>query len=293
MSKRNLLNLVLFVFVTALILFIVFEPGKQKQFLPLLTDLKADEISHITLKRSFDKQAIELVKKKQGWMMLSPYQLAANPFRIDAILKLLSTVSFSKNDLTNLNPAQFGFDQPGATITFNNSTTIVFGHNKSLNHHRYVKVGSSLYLIADTFYYQLTAKSESFIDHKVLPANINIVELHLPDFTLKKTNGAWQSIPAMNAFSADRANQLIDEWQLSQAYDIKVEKIKKTTKADITVTTQANKTFRFKSGKTKNTFSLTNIDNGVGYILSPDRKNKLLTLMSANETGNSDTGNEQ
>ena len=281
MPKRNLLNLTLLVFVALLISLVIFKPGKNIKTLPTLTPLQASSITHIKLKRSHDKTAIELLKKDNQWVMLSPHQQPANSFRIAAILKLLSAVSFSKNDLSNLNPVEFGFDQPGAIITFNNSTKIVFGHNKSLNHHRYVKIGSDLHLIADTFYYQLAAKTESFIEHKLLPLKTKITQLHLPSLSLKKKNGAWQLTPNSESYSADSANQLIDEWQLSQAYDIKINRLATTTKPDIEITTQNNKVLRFKLGNNNNDFSLTNIDSGISYILSADRKDKLLKLPSS------------
>lgn len=291
MLKRHLLNIVLLAFVALLISLVVLEPGKEEKIPPLLTSLKASDITHIKLKRSHDKEAIELIKKEQGWVMLAPYQQAANKFRIDAILKLLSAVSFSKNDLSNLNPSEFGLDQPGTTITFNDSISIVFGHNKSLKNHRYVQIGSDLHMIADTFYYQLAANTESFIDHKLLPENINITQIRLPSLTLKKTNSTWQLTPTTASFSADAANQLIDEWQLSQAYDIKITKPSVTTKPDIEITTKDNKKIRFKLVATKDDFSLTNIDSGVSYILSNDRKDKLLKL-SARDDGDSNIDND-
>lgn len=286
MFKRNLLNIVLLALLALLISLVVLEPGKETKTPPLLTHLQASNISHIKLTRSHDKVAIELVKKDKRWIMLSPYQQPANKFRIDAILKLLSTVSFSKNDLSKLNPSEFGLDQPSASITFNNSTNIIFGHNKSLKNHRYVQIGSDLHMIADTFYYQLAANTESFIDHKLLPENIKITQIRLPSLTLQKINNAWQVSPKRISFSADAANELIDEWQLSQAYDIKIIKSSPATKPDIEITTQDNQILRFKLGHAKEDFSLINIDSGVSYILSNDRKDKLLKLSARDGDSN-------
>lgn len=285
MHKRNLLNIALLLFVVVLITLAALEPGKKAiTSPPLLTDLKASEITHIKLKRNYDKTTIELIKKENRWVMLSPYQLAANEFRIDSLLKLLSAVSFSKNDLSKLNPSEFGLEQPLASITFNNSTSIIFGHNQSLKHHRYIKIGSELHMIADTFYYQLAANAESFISHKVLPDNIDITELRLPSLTLKKVNNRWQVTPAMTSFSADAANALIQEWQLSQAYDIKIKKIPATTRSDIEITSLNYKTLRFTLNDAMNNFSITNIDSGISYILSSDKKDMLLQLSSPDDS---------
>ena len=282
MSKRNLLNLALLIFILVLVAVVIYEPGKEKPITPpTLTHLKTDEIQHIKINRRVadtNKQDIVFKKTTEGWMMLKPYQLAANTFRIDSILKLLSAVSLSQNNLENLDQSKFGLSIPQATITFNNKTKIIFGHNKSLNHHRYVKIDSTLHMIADTFYYQLAAKTESFISHKLLPEKSKITKLRLPQTKFEQVDGKWNITPKADDFSADSINQLISEWQLSQAYDINKVKTEEKTKADITIHLSSNKILRFKIEKNKDSFNLVNLDSGVRYILSADRKDKLLKL---------------
>ena len=282
MSKRNLLNLALLIFIVALVVVVVYEPGKEKPITPLtLTNLKTDDIQHIKINRRVadaTEQDVVFEKTAEGWMMLKPYQLlAANTFRIDSILKLLSAVSLSQNNLENLDQNKFGLSIPQATITFN-KTKIIFGHNKSLNQHRYVKINSTLHMIADSFYYQLMAKTESFISHKLLPEKSKITKLRLPHIKFEQVDGKWNITPKADDFSADSVNQLISEWQLSQAYDINKVKTEEKTKADITIHLSSNKIIRFKIEKNKDNFNLVNLDSGVRYILSADRKDKLLKL---------------
>jgi hypothetical protein len=288
MSKRNLLNLILFIFIIALVSFIVFEPGKHKPLAPtVLTTLSADDVQHIKIIRNSansKKQTIIFKKSSAGWIMSKPYQTSANTFRIDSILKLLSTVSFSQNHLSKLEPTKFGLTQPAASIIFNNQTTLVFGHNKSLKHHRYVKINSTLHMINDSFYYQLIAKAESYINHKVLPEKSKIIKLHLPEIKLQQKNGKWNITPKADNLSADAANQLISEWQLSQGYDINKINASPASNADIIIDLASNKTIRFKIEKGKNKFNLVNIDTGIRYILSTDRKNKLLNLSNPEQT---------
>lgn len=287
MSKRNLLNLILFSFILGLVALVVYEPGKEKPITPpTLTNLKSEDIHHIKINRrqgEASNQNIVFEKTTDGWMMLEPYQLPANTFRIDSILKILSTVSFSQNNLKKLDQNKFGLIIPHATITFND-TSIIFGNNKSLKHHRYVKIDSTLHMIADTFYYQLLAKTESYIDHRLLPENNKIIKLILPGIKLEHVKGKWQATPKVDSFTADSVNQLISEWQLSQAYDIKKVKIKTNTKAGITIQLENNKNLHFKIGNNKDGFNLTNIDTGIQYILAKDRKDKLLNLVNPEQT---------
>ena len=282
MSKRNLLNLFLFILIIALVALVAYKPGKDKPITPpTLTKLKVSDIQHIKItrkSRDTAEQNVVFEKKDTGWVLVKPYQHAANSFRIESILKLLSAVSLSQSNLENLNQQQFGFTDPQVTITFNNKTVIVFGNNKSLKNHRYVKIGSTLHMIADTFFYQLVAKTESYINHNVLPEKSKITKLYLPGIQLVQTNGKWEVTPKADHFSADSANQLVSEWQLSQAYDVNVVKTQPKAKADISIHLDNKKVIRFKIKDNKDSFNLVNLDSGISYILTKDRSNKLLYL---------------
>ena len=279
MSNRNLLNIILLIVIIGLTSLVVFKPGKQSAVTPpTLTNLNVEDIHHILIENNSRKNTIELVKKNNLWRMIRPYELPANTFRIGSLLKLLSAASLSQNNMSGLKPNDFGLSKPLAVITFNKSVAIKFGHNKSLKNHRYIKIDNILHMIADTFYYQVATSANSFISHNLLPEKSKIIQLTLPTFSLKQIEGRWELSPKSNKFSADVINKLITEWQHSQAYDIKVKKIIPTTKYDIQIKTKNNKNIRFKLQITKDIFSLTNIDTGIEYILSSDRKEKLLNL---------------
>lgn len=286
MSKRNSLNLILLIFVFVLITLVVYEPGKDVAITPpTLTDLKITDITRIKVKRlspEKNEQEIKFNKTAAGWEIVKPFKLSANVFRIESILKLLSTVSFSQNTLTNLELAQFGLDKPQVTITFNN-TTIEFGHNKSLKNHRYVKIGSTLHMIADTFFYQLTAKAESYINHKLIPEKNKIIKIILPNLELEQTNGKWNIVPNNDNISADAITQLITEWQLSQAFDVNKLNARLKQKADVIIHLDNQQVIQYKIENIKNNFNLINIDNGVRYIQSAERKDKLLSLPDTNK----------
>lgn len=286
MSKRNLLNLGLFLFIIILLVLVIYEPGKTKPVKPTtLTSLKSNDINSIKINRnsaSVSEKNIEFKKTDNIWMIVKPHQLTANTFRIESILKLLSSVSFSQNSLEKLDKSSFGLDRPQVSITFNGTTKINFGHNKSLKNHRYVEINSTLHMIPDTFHYQLIAKAESYISHKVLSEKSNIIQLKLPNMTLDKKEGKWDISPKQKGFSADSVNQLISEWNLSQAYDINIANAQKNSKADIIIKLKNNKVLSFKLEKTKSSFNLINLNNNIRYILSKDRQDKLLNLNKIN-----------
>lgn len=287
MSKRNLINLILLAIIIALVAIVIYKPGKDAaQPLPTLTSLNKNDIQHIKITRKSkipSEQEMEFKKTDNGWVMIKPYTVAANTFRINSILEILTTTSFSQNNLSGLDLATFGLAKPVATITFNNKTSLVFGHNKTLKNHRYIKIGPTLHLTTDTFLYQLAAKAESYIDHKLLPENKTLIKLSLPDITLEKVNGKWKSSINTDRFSADATNQLIEEWQLSQAYDVNKTKAKIKYRKDIAAYFNTGEVIYFNIENNKSSFNLINLTNRVRYILSADRKNKLLNLSSAHK----------
>ena len=104
----------------------------------------------------------------------------------------------------------------------------------------------------------------------------------LPSISLKNTEGRWELTPKDQNISADSINQLVTEWSLSQAYDINKVKPTPKSKPNITLQLKNNKKVRFIIENNKNSFNLINIDSGVRYILSSDRKDKLLKLSNIN-----------
>lgn len=287
MLKRNLLNLILFIIIIVLVIFVIYEPkSNDLPPPPTLTNLKSSDIKHLTINRPFaaiPERQIEFEKTQDGWMMLKPHSMPANIFRIESILKILSTVSFSQNDLTQLNEEKFGLNKSKVTLTFNKNTALVFGHNKSLKNHRYINIANTLHLISDTFFYQLGEKSDSYVSHQLISEQRNIKSIHLPNITLRLVDGRWLSNATHKKYTADSINLLIKEWKLSQAYDLNIVKIKKDAKADIKILLDDGSKLNFIVEKTNKIFNLINIKSGIRYIFSPERKNKLLTIPTTNE----------
>ena len=92
MSKRNLLNLILFVTIILLVVLVVYEPGKDKPITPtMLTTLNVDDVNEIKIIRHQaikEEQNISFKRTDFGWQVVEPYNIAANTFRIKSILEL-------------------------------------------------------------------------------------------------------------------------------------------------------------------------------------------------------------
>ena len=290
MAARLWLNLALLLLVAVLVVLVIYEPGKQPAPTPVsLTPLKAATISHIHIKRVTGKD-IELVKQPNGeWWMYNPYHLPANEFRVQALLRLAETESLSRHALNQLQPATYGLDQPRAIVTFDRNTQVSFGDTEPLQQRRYVQIGDQLHTIADTFYYQAAANPTIYLNHALLPPTANIIKLALPDLQLTLQQGQWQRTPLHPEYSADASVELINNWRIAQALELRTTEVK-DAKADIEIfLADQPEPLRFKLLQTEDETSLIRLGLGLQYVLANDVVDNLLTLPEAA----SDPGQQQ
>ena len=219
MSKRNLINLILLAVVGALVLIVAYEPGIETKSNPKLATIDKNSISKITVERT-GQQTVTLAKADSGWSMQEPYKISANKIKAESLLTLVEQESFAQYPLKDQNVKPYGLDIPRASITFNDKDRFDFGGNEPLNKRRYVRYNDNLYVINDTFYYQLMSPVTTFVNHKVLPDNDNITKLVLPDFSLTLQDAKWELAPKQDGVSNDRANELVENWRLSHAMNI-------------------------------------------------------------------------
>ena len=278
MTTRNLLNLVLLGIVIVLVLVVVYEPGKApEKATPKLTALKKESVNKIFIKRT-DKQDVQFERLNNSWQMTAPYQLPANDFRIDSILRLVEADSHSQHDLTQLEKTNFKLDKPEVVVTFNDSLNIAFGGNEPLNHRRYVQIENTLHLISDTVYYHLSGKPTALVSLQLLPKKVAINAIHLPDRKIELKDGRWNIENEPKDMASDAVTQLLNEWKLAQALDV-VEAKETPSKEQVKIFIEGQeKPVVFSIVKRKPDFVLLREDKGVQYQLTEDSAERLLQL---------------
>ncbi len=281
MRSRLLLNLGLLVLVGILVAIVVFEPGKQPEPKPRpLTTLKPESITKLKLVRGPD-DVIEFEKRDGRWWLVKPWQLPARDFRVQGILRLLKADSQSRHDLASLDLAKFGLDKPRASVTFNGELTIDFGGTEPLAQRRYVRIGNDLHTIIDTFYYQVAATPESFVDLALLPPDAKIVRLVLPDLTLELKDGKWQRTPAHPELSADASIELVDAWRQTRALDVrpkaKLPETRPAGQAEVWLDGR-DKPLRFSILRHENDTYLLRKDVNLAWQVTKEAADKLLKL---------------
>ncbi|MFO7603888.1 MAG: DUF4340 domain-containing protein [Gammaproteobacteria bacterium] len=280
MNSRTLLNLVLLGIVALLVVLVVYEPGKEAEpQAPRLTALKKDSISKIDIQRS-GGETVRFVRDKNIWHMTAPYQLPANEFRINSILRLAEMESHARHELEGLDRADFKLTQPEVVVTFDDQVNIKFGGSEPLNHHRYVEVDGMLHLISDTVYYHVSGKPTALLSLQLLPQGTVIQAIELPDNRLELKDGRWQIKNEPADMASDAVTRLLNEWRLAQALDV-VAATQPPGRQQVKIFVEGQDTpVVFSIVQRKPDFVLLREDKGVQYQLTEDSAERLLRLAS-------------
>ncbi|MFO8025117.1 DUF4340 domain-containing protein [Thiohalophilus sp.] len=278
MRARLLLNLALLVTVIVLVLLVSYTPDEDETpVTSQLTNLMPDNVNRIRLQR--EAQEPVTVYKEQGtWYMQQPYQLAANDYRVQALLRLLQTEYDTAHRLDELEPARYGLEQPRASLTYNDSLVIEFGDSEPLSKQRYVRIDNRLYLLPDTHYYHTISPATGYLSHAPLPEG-KIIALTLPDLRLDLEAGQWQARPPQPEHSADALTELIANWRNAQALRLEPYTQDSLPETDIEVQLQGREnpvrfTLQIKDGQP----GLLRHDARMRYVINDEIRQQLLQL---------------
>lgn len=286
MTSRTLLNFALLLIVIILITLVVLEPGKAPEpEAVLLSRLKTTAINKIKISRK-DSDTIELKKISGHWQMLAPYDLAANNYKVEAVLKLLKTESAAQYEMSDLDPARYDLLKPTVSISFNDSLQIDFGNLEPLKKQRYVRINTQLHLISDYYYYQLVGSTTDYLDHALIGEGEKIRRIELPELSLTLTDGKWTLEPEKEDYSADAYTDLLNEWQHAHALELRPIKKSITTKnRQVRVFLQTRDTpISYSLLQTEDEFILRRIDKNIDYVMAADKAEVLLGLQKRTTT---------
>jgi len=275
-SSRNLLNLILLVVIGILIAVIVFKPGQKTPPVVRLTSLSKSAIHKIEITH-IGASKIVLEKKDNKWRMLAPYAIAADNFKADSVTELAEATSTAQYPIQKGEDLKrYGLDFPRLTVTFNDTYKLEFGGTEPLKYQRYVRIGDTLHLIFDRFYYNLSAAPPEFVDHALLPESSVITQLILPDLSLKQAGDKWQAQPAVKQLSNDQVNELLDNWTGAHATQMLEYKPAKVSEQVQVYLKGEDKPLVFDVLHEKD--ALGRADLGIQYKFTSDIGHSLLTL---------------
>ncbi len=276
LSSRSSLNLALLGVVAILLLITVYEPGitppaPAARLLPNAPE----EVKRLRIERP-GQPAVSLERHGQGWAMTQPYALPADATRVASLLKLPQARSESQLAVAGLDLAEFGLAEPKATL-YLNDIRVDFGGTEPLNGWRYVRIGDTVHLSVDRFYYLLISNAGSLVDRSLLPAGAQPMTIRLPGTTLRQVNGKWTLDPDDPAVSADAISTLVQAWRSAQAVSVNAVKAAAEGKpVSIELADGRRLHFKVLAGDLGPVFARP--EAGVQYELAPGADTPLLNL---------------
>ena len=276
MNTRVLLNLGLLALVLVLVAVVVLSPEENAVEMEKLTQLQIDAVERLEITRQGQGE-LSFEKVDGNWYMQSPYQIQANRFRIEALLGLVTTPSHTHYNLKGKDLASYGLEPPGASVNINDAITIEFGSSEPLHQRRYVRIGDTLHLIEDLYYFQLGMTPVGFVSNALLAPDATPTVIRLPALTLRKQGDSWILDPAQDDVSSDRIYQLVQEWRNAQA--IRVEPYTEgQTEGEIIIETAEGTPVHFAIRHADDGIILARADKQLQYLLSGEIARRLMEL---------------
>jgi len=281
MKSRSLLNIALFLVVVLLAVYI-YDTDKKEQASSKseqLTQLSAESVTQINIKHN--QRHIELRREDDHWRMLQPINVTANSFRIDTLLKMLSTVSHAEYSTADLALDKYGISDASTSISFND-LTIDFGIVNPINNYRYVRINDTVHLIDDHFYPLLSSQTGTLVARELIAGDAIIDKLVLPQQTLyRDENNLWHS---SDNTDPDAINETLHHWQNSQAFGVH-NYMQRESLADISVYLAGDsKPVRFYVTDTDPWLIIARPDLDIEYHFNLEYYDRLLKPGSAKES---------
>lgn len=219
MRSRMLLNLVLLAVVLGLGLLVLFEPGLEQPAEPRkLTGLDPEQVQTVHIRRN-GQDDIRVEREGDGWWLREPFGARADRYRMSGLLRITAAESHASYPASEVNLAEVGLASPEVVLSLDD-TELRFGRTEPINGRRYVQIGETVHLIGDFAYYHLIGDYSTFVSPRLLPEGARVNALHLPELTLRWSDGRWAVEPEPEAYSADQANRLVDAWRFASAMGV-------------------------------------------------------------------------
>lgn len=270
MKSRLALNLGLLALIAILAAVAVLKPGKKEEPQPTLLAGKLDALSHVTLQ---NKEKLTFEKRDGLWWLTAPFAAPVNQVRMRQLLEVGEAASSAHYPIKPEELAQFGLDQPQATLALGDSI-LQFGTTDPINMRRYVRMGDTLHLVDDNFFHHLTASATDYVDKKLIPEGAKIRQIELPGLkAMKGADGHWTAELAGDG-KTDWA-ELASTWATARAIEVK--RLEKDSQGDsIRITLHEGSPIEFIIIRKQPALTLARRDLGLQYEMTADTSRDLL-----------------
>ena len=270
MKSRLALNLGLLALIAILAAVAVLKPGKKDEPQPTLVVGKLDALNNVTLQ---NKEKLTFEKRDGLWRLTAPFAAPVNQVRMRQLLEVGQAASSAHYPIKPEELAQFGLDQPQATLALGDSI-LQFGTTDPINMRRYVRIGDTLHLVDDNFFHHLTASATDYVDKKLIPEGAKIRQIELPGLkAMKGADGHWTAEPSGDG-KTDWA-ELASTWATARAIEVK--RLEKDSQGDtIRITLNEGSPIEFIILRKQPSLTLARRDLGLQYEMTADTSRDLL-----------------
>jgi Domain of unknown function (DUF4340) len=215
-KRRALTNGVLLLVAAGLAAFIASMPEKEaRPHLEPLSHENPRSVSHVRLELGEDR-TIELRRDDRSWRLVEPIRIAANDFRVNALLRVLEAPVHARIEARAGELGRFGLAHPRARVLLD-GTEILFGDIEPINGRRYLLFNGKVALVDDRYFSHLSSSAANYVDPALLGDEPILRRITLPEFSIYRDAGSWHVDPDDGSMSADDLSSLVDAWRSAQA----------------------------------------------------------------------------
>ncbi|MBF0219042.1 MAG: DUF4340 domain-containing protein [Gammaproteobacteria bacterium] len=191
----------------------------------ILTTLAASEVTQLTLRHRSSDQEIRLGRQAGlngaagEWQLLAPLNFAAESYKVESLLKILSAAVISHFKPT-ADLGDYGLATPSLQMVFNNTLTLNFGKQTPVDNHRYLQLGDEIFVVRDTVYAMAGMAVGDYLNRHPLPAGALIASIHTGTHTLTFAEGGWQVEPAVAGLNSEQITEWLNSWRHLYAMNV-------------------------------------------------------------------------
>lgn len=270
MPARNLVNPVLGALIlaaAALLLLTEYESAPQQRS---VSELDTGAVDRIIVERD---DGSDLIFRKDGddWFLIEPVHIRARPARVEAVLRLPSTVSRERIAAAEADLATMHLAPPLLKLRIGEQS-FHLGGTDPINNHRYILEGQTVHLIDDRLFHQLTQPVSFYTHVQLLPDDAVVTQITYPNHTILLDGNRWHSSPGAVLPGTETA-VLVENWRQAEAQRVlPYRNIKAAGKVIIKTT---GKVMVFDIVSANHGLLLARSDLGLQYQLSPDTASSL------------------
>ncbi|MGV6850934.1 MAG: DUF4340 domain-containing protein [bacterium] len=279
MSKRWLINYLLFFLVILFTWIGMQKPGVETKNKPVITQLSEKQINTISIYR-YGKELI--IQRNQDHWVLKDSKWPVDTQHVKRLLSLAHTEASSSLPKQEIDLDTIGLSDKHTQVVFN-QTQIQFGDQNQIGNRRYVLAGPMVYLIPDNHLALLSVSVSDWVSKTLIPNSMTLDSLDLGDFRIiKNEKGSWES--SITPEDHDTATQIIQNWQQMRALRVELYDSAVTPLKKIKAILKNGNTLEWYLLSIKDEIIIARPDLNIQYRFPKRAYNQLLSQQSPSET---------